>query len=151
MFLFLGVKFFSTARHQALLLQLACIWFCILRTWWLFVCLTSPHLLDIKCTAFPPAHSAGAALIVLTHQQQPGNCLGCHPRAVCAPHDEWSALSCLSYVTQIYSVVPAHEGRAFFSSRVLAGKTESLVSRIISYILFLRCVLTARKAQLSFW
>lgn len=149
MFLFLGEKFFSIARHQALLLQLACIWFCILRAWWLFVCLTSPHLLDIKCTAFPPAHSAGAALMVLTHQQQAGNCLGCYPRAVCAPHDEWSALSCLSCVMQIYSVVPAHVVRELF--QVLVGKTECLVSWIIPYILTLHCVLTARKEQLTFW
>lgn len=147
MFLFLGVKFLSIARHQALLLQLACIWFCILRTWWIFACLTSPHLLDIKCTAFPPAHSADRANSSAATRELPGML---SKGSVCSPW--WMICPFLLVICHADLFCGASAcGESTFSSQVLVGKIESLVSRIISFILSLHCVLTARKAQLTFW
>lgn len=149
MFLFLGVKFLSIARHQALLLQLACIWFCILRTWWLFVCLTSLHLFDIKCRVFSPCtliwHGSDCANSSAATSELPGMLFK-------------GSLCSLWWMICPFFLVICHAD-LFYSasaccectSQRLVCKIESLVFRIISHMLSLHCVLIDREAQLIFW
>lgn len=132
MFLFLGVKFFAAARHQALLLQLACIWFHILRTCRLFVCLTSPHLFDIKCTVFLPACSAWYVFDCAKPSAATSEVPGMLSKGSLRSYDGWSALSCLSYVRQIYSAV--HAGGHFFSKTGLQNRKLCFQNNFIRVI-----------------